>query len=214
MKESTEELIEVGKPDAVVDIDRLSPAPFAPEIEKSKVEELTESIKEHGLLFPIQVVEICGSYEIIAGYDRWCASKEAGLKEVPIIITEYPDEVIEEIMKQRGVRLINKDLPDNPTDEEIENSIDPADAYVKIEKLIPPPEAIPVDEEYIKDFGKYVKENGVPYPVKVRHRSGLFEIVAGLDWWYGANEADLKEIPVCFETKSSRIISRHDESSK
>ena len=61
--------------------------------------QLTESIKEHGVLQPILVRPIlgeAGQYEIIAGERRWRASQRAKLHEVPVIIQDFTDlEVLE-----------------------------------------------------------------------------------------------------------------------
>lgn len=58
--------------------------------------ELSESIKQHGIVQPIVVTKQDGYYEIIAGERRWRAAKMAELKEVPVIIKDYsPQEVME-----------------------------------------------------------------------------------------------------------------------
>lgn len=59
--------------------------------------ELSESIKQHGVLQPILVQERKGYYEIIAGERRWRAAKLAGLKEVPVIIKKFTEQEIVEI---------------------------------------------------------------------------------------------------------------------
>ena len=57
--------------------------------EEEAIEELANSIAQHGLLQPIIVRESAGGfYQIIAGERRWRASKLAGLTEVPVIIIE------------------------------------------------------------------------------------------------------------------------------
>ncbi|MDR0383731.1 MAG: ParB/RepB/Spo0J family partition protein [Christensenellaceae bacterium] len=59
--------------------------------------ELTDSIKEHGVIQPIIVVPVGERYMIVAGERRWRASKAAGLNEVPAIIKDYTDKQIAEI---------------------------------------------------------------------------------------------------------------------
>ena len=59
--------------------------------------ELSDSIKQFGLLQPILVQDRKTYYEIIAGERRWRASKLAGLKEVPVIIRNYTEQEIVEI---------------------------------------------------------------------------------------------------------------------
>ena len=56
---------------------------------KESLEELTNSIKEQGIIQPIVVrpnKSEEGKYEIIAGERRWLASQNAGLHEVPVVI--------------------------------------------------------------------------------------------------------------------------------
>lgn len=57
--------------------------------DEEALEQLAESIKQHGLIQPIVVRESGGGfYQIVAGERRWRASKLAGLTEVPVIIIE------------------------------------------------------------------------------------------------------------------------------
>ena len=54
--------------------------------------ELTDSIREHGIIQPLTVRKLSsGYYQIIAGERRWRAAKQAGLKEVPVVIIEADD---------------------------------------------------------------------------------------------------------------------------
>ena len=53
---------------------------------ESKLNELADSIKEHGVLQPILVTEKDGRFLLVAGERRWRASKLAGLKEIPAIV--------------------------------------------------------------------------------------------------------------------------------
>lgn len=68
------------------------------DFDKEKIDALSLSISEHGLIQPIVVMKNkAGRYTIVAGERRWRASKQAGLKEVPVIINEYTDEEAAEI---------------------------------------------------------------------------------------------------------------------
>ncbi len=61
---------------------------------KESLDELTNSIKERGIIQPIIVrksKENNSKYEIIAGERRWLAAQNAGLHEVPIVITDVDD---------------------------------------------------------------------------------------------------------------------------
>lgn len=77
--------------------------------------ELSESIKQHGVLQPILVQERKGYYEIVAGERRWRAAKLAGLKEVPVIIKKFTEQEIVEISLIENIQ--REDL--NPIEEAI-----------------------------------------------------------------------------------------------
>ena len=61
------------------------------------ITELADSIKKYGVLQPLLVQKKGDRYEIIAGERRWRAAKEAGLKEVPVVIKEYTRQQTMEI---------------------------------------------------------------------------------------------------------------------
>ena len=76
---------------------------------KESLEELTNSIKEQGVIQPIVVrpdKSREGKYEIIAGERRWIASQNAGLHEVPVVILNVDDvkslefAIIENVQRQ------------------------------------------------------------------------------------------------------------------
>ena len=82
--------------------------------DKEALEELSESIKEHGLLQPILVREYGeGRYQIIAGERRFRASKLAGLEEIPVIILDKDDRAAAEIALIENIQ--REDL--NPVEE-------------------------------------------------------------------------------------------------
>ncbi len=59
--------------------------------------ELSESIKQHGILQPLLVQDKKDYFEIIAGERRWRAAKMAGMKEIPVIIKKLSDREAVEI---------------------------------------------------------------------------------------------------------------------
>lgn len=66
--------------------------------DKEKLEILSKSIKENGLIQPITITPTeSGRYKIVAGERRWRASKMAGLTEIPTFIKEYTDEQIAQV---------------------------------------------------------------------------------------------------------------------
>ncbi|MGV8145370.1 MAG: ParB/RepB/Spo0J family partition protein [Alkaliphilus sp.] len=56
---------------------------------EERIEELSRSIKQHGVIQPIVVAKNNDKYVIIAGERRWRAAKEAQLKEIPCVIRDY-----------------------------------------------------------------------------------------------------------------------------
>ena len=90
-------------------INELTPNKFQPRknFAKEKLEELSNSIKEQGVIQPIAVRPIKnGKYEIIAGERRWLASQNAGLHEVPVVIIDIDDvkslefAIVENVQRQ------------------------------------------------------------------------------------------------------------------
>jgi ParB family chromosome partitioning protein len=76
--------------------------------DKEALEELSESIKENGLLQPILVREYGeGRYQIIAGERRFRASKLAGLDEIPSIILDRDDRKVAEISLIENIQREN-----------------------------------------------------------------------------------------------------------
>lgn len=75
--------------------------------------ELSESIKQFGVLQPLLVQQRDDYYEIIAGERRWRAAKLAGVKEVPVIIKKLTDQEIMEISLIENIQ--REDL--NPIEE-------------------------------------------------------------------------------------------------
>ena len=80
----------------VVPINDLLKNKFQPRkiFDEDKLNDLTKSISERGILQPIIVRDHAqedGKFEIIAGERRWLAAKKAGLTEVPVVITNVDD---------------------------------------------------------------------------------------------------------------------------
>ena len=64
-----------------------------------KLEELTASIREKGIIQPLVVRKKSDHYELIAGERRWRAAQKAGLREVPVVIQDVSDATAEAITK-------------------------------------------------------------------------------------------------------------------
>jgi ParB family chromosome partitioning protein len=92
----------VVRPAAVrnIAVDRVDPNPNQPRLamDKTNLEELTASVKEHGVLQPVLVRPLPGArYQLIAGERRWRAASAAGLETVPALIEEIDDDTALEI---------------------------------------------------------------------------------------------------------------------
>ncbi len=114
-KEIIQETSKAEKPDTYVDINKVEPNREQPRknFNQEALLELSESIKQFGLIQPILVQDRDTYYEIVAGERRWRASKLAGLKEVPVIIRKFTEQEIVEISLIENIQ--REDL--NPIEE-------------------------------------------------------------------------------------------------
>lgn len=82
-----------------IPVDDIKPNPYQPrtEFDETKLKELSESIKTHGVFTPILVKKSVRGYELIAGERRLRASKMAELKEIPAIIVDFNDQQMMEV---------------------------------------------------------------------------------------------------------------------
>lgn len=73
-----------------LEIDLLQPNPLQPRgiIASDSLQDLIDSIREHGIIEPLVVAKTPAGYQIIAGERRWRASKLAGLTTVPVVVKE------------------------------------------------------------------------------------------------------------------------------
>ncbi|MCQ6265060.1 ParB/RepB/Spo0J family partition protein [Fictibacillus sp. WQ 8-8] len=115
---------ELEKEDAVTEINvkELRPNPYQPRkvFSESAIAELSDSIKEHGVLQPIIARKSIKGYEIVVGERRFRAAKEAGLKTMPVIVREFTEQKMMEIA-----------LIENLQREDL-NPIEEAQAYQKL----------------------------------------------------------------------------------
>ncbi len=114
-KEKPSAAEEVKKTEMLVKISMVEPNRSQPrkQFDEDALLELSESIKQYGILQPLLVSDKNGYYEIIAGERRWRAAKLAGLKEVPVIIKEFNDQQVVEISLIENIQ--REDL--NPIEE-------------------------------------------------------------------------------------------------
>lgn len=103
------------KSEMLVKISKVEPNRTQPrkQFDEDALLELSESIKQFGILQPLLVSDKGDYYEIIAGERRWRAAKLAGVKEVPVIIKEFNDQQVVEISLIENIQ--REDL--NPIEE-------------------------------------------------------------------------------------------------
>ncbi len=82
-----------------VNINELRPNPYQPRkiFDENAIDELANSIKEHGVIQPIIIKKSVKGYEIIAGERRFRASKKLGLETIPAIVRNFTDSQMMEI---------------------------------------------------------------------------------------------------------------------
>lgn len=85
--------------ETIVSIEDIHPNPHQPRthFNETELEELSESIRSHGVLQPLLVRKDDKGYEIIAGERRYQASKIAGVTEVPVVVREVDDNEMLEL---------------------------------------------------------------------------------------------------------------------
>lgn len=101
--------VELDKEVTFVKIGKVEPNREQPRknFDEDALLELSESVKQHGVLQPLLVQDKKDYYEIIAGERRWRAAKLAGLKEVPVIIKNLTDQEIVEISLIENIQREN-----------------------------------------------------------------------------------------------------------
>lgn len=92
-----------------VNINKVEPNREQPRknFDEDALQELSESIKQFGVLQPLLVQDKKDYYEIIAGERRWRAAKLAGIKEIPVIIKDLTDQEIVEIALIENIQREN-----------------------------------------------------------------------------------------------------------
>ena len=92
-----------------VSIDKIIPNRFQPRLifDEKSLNELSESIKEHGIIQPLIVRPLNDKYEIIAGERRYKAATMAGLTTVPILVTNLNDSKSAEVAIVENIQRKN-----------------------------------------------------------------------------------------------------------
>lgn len=119
-----EKIVSVTPKEEVIELklSELRPNPYQPRkvFDAEKLQELANSIKEHGVFQPIIVKKSIKGYEIIAGERRYKASQLAGKETIPVIVRDFTDENMMEIALLENLQRENL------------NSIEEATAYRKL----------------------------------------------------------------------------------
>ncbi|UFJ40438.1 ParB/RepB/Spo0J family partition protein [Brevibacillus humidisoli] len=115
-------ILEEGDQVTEVAVAEIRPNPYQPrkEFDPEALQELAESIKEHGIIQPLIVRKSIKGYELVAGERRLRAAKEAGLATVPVVIKTYSDQQLMEIALIENLQRENL------------NPIEEAEAYQKL----------------------------------------------------------------------------------
>lgn len=95
-----------------IPVDQITRNPFQPrkDFNPDDLNELSDSIREHGVLQPLLVREIDGGFQLIAGERRWLASQRAGLTQVPCRVVDVIDQTAFEYALEENLK--RKDLSD------------------------------------------------------------------------------------------------------
>ncbi|MFH0969419.1 MAG: ParB/RepB/Spo0J family partition protein [Patescibacteria group bacterium] len=104
------------------DINQIIPNPHQPRLnfDEAKLQELSDSIKEHGVIQPLIVTQNGSKFELVAGERRFEASRRAGLQKIPVIVREAGEKEKLELAVTENVQ--RHDL----------NPIEEAKAYQKL----------------------------------------------------------------------------------
>ena len=124
VKEVVKEVVVKEPAEVKVRISQVEPNKEQPRkyFDEDALIELSESIKQYGVLQPLLVQKKDDYYEIIAGERRWRAAKLAGVKEIPVVIKDYSDQEVMEIALIENIQ--REDL----------NPIEEAQAYQRLIK--------------------------------------------------------------------------------
>lgn len=103
------------KVEETIDINKVEPNKDQPRktFNEDSLIELSESIKQHGIVQPLVVAKRDDYFEIIAGERRWRAAKLAGMRKVPVVVKDYSPQEIMEIALIENIQ--REDL--NPVEE-------------------------------------------------------------------------------------------------
>jgi ParB family chromosome partitioning protein len=104
------------------DIDSIQPNPYQPRrgFSEQELRDLSDSIKEKGIIQPLVVRTVPTGYELIVGERRWRAAREAKLKQVPVVVKDVT-----------GAEMVEMALVENIQRQDL-NPLEKAEAYYRL----------------------------------------------------------------------------------
>lgn len=92
-----------------ISLSEIKANPFQPRriFDQDKIDELAQSIREHGIFQPIIVKKIAKGYIIVSGERRYRAAQQVGLKTIPSIVRQYEESKVAEIALAENLQREN-----------------------------------------------------------------------------------------------------------
>jgi ParB family transcriptional regulator, chromosome partitioning protein len=92
-----------------IPLEKIKPNPFQPRrlFDEDKINELAQSIKEHGIFQPIILKKVKQGYIIVSGERRFRAAQKVGLNAIPSIIRQYEESKVAEIALAENLQREN-----------------------------------------------------------------------------------------------------------
>ncbi|MCD4827797.1 MAG: ParB/RepB/Spo0J family partition protein [Acholeplasmataceae bacterium] len=92
-----------------ISLDEIKPNPFQPRriFDQEKIDELAQSIREHGIFQPIIIKKVKKGYIIVSGERRYRAAQIVGLKTIPSIVRQYEESKVAEIALAENLQREN-----------------------------------------------------------------------------------------------------------
>jgi len=92
-----------------IQLSEIKPNPFQPRriFDEDKINELAQSIKEHGVFQPIILKKVKQGYIIVSGERRFRAAQKVGLKSIPSIVRQYEESKVAEIALAENLQREN-----------------------------------------------------------------------------------------------------------
>lgn len=92
-----------------ISLNEIKPNPFQPRriFDQEKIDELAQSIREHGIFQPIIIKKIKKGYIIVSGERRYRAAQQVGLNTIPSIVRQYEESKVAEIALAENLQREN-----------------------------------------------------------------------------------------------------------